>query len=178
MEVPMLGAESELQLPAYITATTTQDPSSVFDLHLRTPQCWIFNPLSGARDWTCNFTVTSQICPLHHNGNSGNFILSFIPLDRAGLFLVFFVCLFVCLFGHTLGMWKFLVQGSNPDPQPTVPQGNFQAGCFYCTLSALFCLSWGIAFFWSLSPLWWKEYYLIPSFIPQPSEILNLDYPW
>ena len=27
MEVPRLGAESELQLPAYTTATATRDPS-------------------------------------------------------------------------------------------------------------------------------------------------------
>ena len=35
MEVPRLGVESELQLPAYTTATAAQDPSRVCDL---TPQ--------------------------------------------------------------------------------------------------------------------------------------------
>jgi len=33
MEVPGLGVESELQLPAYTTATATQDLSRVCDLH-------------------------------------------------------------------------------------------------------------------------------------------------
>ena len=33
MEVPRLGVKLELQLPAYTTATATQDLSHVFDLH-------------------------------------------------------------------------------------------------------------------------------------------------
>ena len=33
MEVPRLGVESELQLPAYTTATAMQDPSSICNLH-------------------------------------------------------------------------------------------------------------------------------------------------
>ena len=33
LEVPRLGARSELQLPAYATATATRDPSLVCDLH-------------------------------------------------------------------------------------------------------------------------------------------------
>ena len=33
MEVPRLGVESELQLPAYTIATATPDLSHVFDLH-------------------------------------------------------------------------------------------------------------------------------------------------
>ena len=31
--MPRLGAESELQLPAYTTATAAQDPSCVYGLH-------------------------------------------------------------------------------------------------------------------------------------------------
>ena len=34
MEVPRVGVESELQLPAYTTATATPDLNYVFDLHL------------------------------------------------------------------------------------------------------------------------------------------------
>ena len=33
MEVPMLGIELELQLPAYTTVTAMGDPSHVCDLH-------------------------------------------------------------------------------------------------------------------------------------------------
>ena len=34
MAVPRRGVKSELQLPAYTTASTTQDPSRIFDLHM------------------------------------------------------------------------------------------------------------------------------------------------
>ena len=50
MEVPRLGVESELQLPAYTTATETQDPNHVCDLHKGLGQCRILNPLNKARD--------------------------------------------------------------------------------------------------------------------------------
>ena len=43
MEVTRLGVESELQLPAYATATATQDLSHVFDLHLNSQQHQILN---------------------------------------------------------------------------------------------------------------------------------------
>ena len=61
MEVPKLGVESELQLLAYATATATQDPSGVWDLHHSSQQCWILNPLNEARDQTRNLMVPSQI---------------------------------------------------------------------------------------------------------------------
>uniref|UniRef100_A0A8D0WMK8 Retinol binding protein 7 n=1 Tax=Sus scrofa TaxID=9823 RepID=A0A8D0WMK8_PIG len=38
-----------------------QDPSSIFDIHHSSWQCWILNPLIEARDGTYNLTVTSQI---------------------------------------------------------------------------------------------------------------------
>ena len=44
MEFPRLGVQSELQLLAYATATATQDPSCVCDLHLSSRQCQILNP--------------------------------------------------------------------------------------------------------------------------------------
>ena len=43
MEVPGLGVELELQLPAYTTATETQDLSHGCDLHHSSWQCWILN---------------------------------------------------------------------------------------------------------------------------------------
>ena len=60
MEVPRLGAQSELQLLAYTTATATQDLSRVCDLHCSSWQCWILNTLSKAKDPTCVLMVTSQ----------------------------------------------------------------------------------------------------------------------
>ena len=61
MEVPRLGIKSELQPPAYTTAIATQDPSHVCDLYLSLGQCWILNPVSEARDWTCVLMDTSRI---------------------------------------------------------------------------------------------------------------------
>ena len=49
---PRLGMQSELQLPVYTTATATQDPSLICDLHRGSRQCGILNPLSEARDLT------------------------------------------------------------------------------------------------------------------------------
>ena len=62
MEVPRLGVQSQLQLPAYTTATATKNPSHICDLHRISQQHWILNPLSNARDWTRNLMVLSRIC--------------------------------------------------------------------------------------------------------------------
>ena len=59
VEVPRLGAKLELQLPAYTTATAIRDLSHICDLHHSSQQCWIFNPLSKARDQTCIFMDNS-----------------------------------------------------------------------------------------------------------------------
>ena len=53
MEVPRPGVKSELQLPAYVIATTMSGPSHVCDLHCSSQQCQILDPLSDARDQTC-----------------------------------------------------------------------------------------------------------------------------
>ena len=61
MEVPRLGVNSELQLPAYTTTTAMQDPSHICDLHQSSQQHRILKPLSEARDRTCILRDTSQI---------------------------------------------------------------------------------------------------------------------
>ena len=61
MEVPRLGVESEFQLPAYTTATATQDLSHVCDIDHSSRHCWSLNPLSEARDEICVLMDTSQI---------------------------------------------------------------------------------------------------------------------
>ena len=69
MEVPRLGVESELQLPAYTTATATPDPSHVFNIHHCSQQHQILNLLSKARDQTRILMDTIRIFnPLSHNG--------------------------------------------------------------------------------------------------------------
>ena len=52
MEVPRLGVKSEMQLPAYTTATATWDRSHVCSLHHSSWQRQILNPPSEARDQT------------------------------------------------------------------------------------------------------------------------------
>ena len=59
MEVPRIGVEPELQLPA--TATTTCDQSLVCDLHHRSLQGGDLNPLSKVRDQTHILMDTSQV---------------------------------------------------------------------------------------------------------------------
>ena len=59
LEVPRLGVESELQLPASTTATEMRDPSHVCDLRHSSRQHRILNPLSKARDWTHILVDTS-----------------------------------------------------------------------------------------------------------------------
>ena len=62
MEVPRLGVQSELQLPAYTTATATSDSSHTCNLHYSSRQRQILNPLREARVQTGNLIVPSRIC--------------------------------------------------------------------------------------------------------------------
>ena len=50
MEVPRLEVKSELQLLAYATAIAMWDLSCICDLHHRSQNYQILNPLSRARD--------------------------------------------------------------------------------------------------------------------------------
>ena len=53
IEVPRLGVQLELLLPAFATATATLDPSHICDLYHSSWQCRILSPLRDARDGTC-----------------------------------------------------------------------------------------------------------------------------
>ena len=61
VKVPRLGVQSELQLLAYTTATSTQDTSHVCNLDHSLWQRWILNPLSEARYWTCRLMDTGSV---------------------------------------------------------------------------------------------------------------------
>ena len=50
-KLPAKG-QSELQLPAYTTATATWDLSQVWDLNYSSWQYQTLNPMRKARDWT------------------------------------------------------------------------------------------------------------------------------
>ena len=87
MVVPRLGVESELQPPAYTTATAMQDPSCVCDLHHSSRPRWILNPRSEARDPTNVLTGTTWVPnPLRHNGNSTTYYL-----NRINFFLSYLI---------------------------------------------------------------------------------------
>ena len=60
MEIPRLGVELELQLPAHATATAMEDPSHICDLR-SSQQDWIHNSLSKVRDRTSILMDTSQV---------------------------------------------------------------------------------------------------------------------
>ena len=61
-EVPRLGLKLELLPLAYARATAMPDESQICNLHYSSRQCQILNPLSEARDRTCNLMVPSRIC--------------------------------------------------------------------------------------------------------------------
>ena len=48
----LLGVKSEVQLPAYATATATRNLSHICDLHHSSGQPQVLNPLSKLRDRT------------------------------------------------------------------------------------------------------------------------------
>ena len=62
MEIPRLRVYLELWLLAYATATAKWDPSRICNLHHRSWQCLILNPLRKARDQTRNLIIPSWIC--------------------------------------------------------------------------------------------------------------------
>ena len=61
-EVPRLGVQLELQLPAYATATAMRHPNRAFDLHHGSQQCQILNSLREARNRTRILVDPSKIC--------------------------------------------------------------------------------------------------------------------
>ena len=79
LEVPRLGVESKLQLPAYATATATWNPNLICDLHHSSWQCQILSPLNEARDRTRIVMDTGRIC--YHRAMMGTLAICFSPLD-------------------------------------------------------------------------------------------------
>ena len=90
MEVPRLGAESELHLLAYTTATAMRDSSCICS-----QQRQILKPLNEARDWTWILMDTSWVC----NGWA---------TMGTPVFWGFF-CLFVCFYFLGPHLWPMEV---------------------------------------------------------------------
>ena len=62
MEVPRLGVELELQLPAFTTATATQDPSRICDLYHSSRQCRILNEWDVLNIVLCSIWTLPPFC--------------------------------------------------------------------------------------------------------------------
>ena len=62
MEVPRLGVQSELQLPACATAAALWDSSRMGKLYRNSQQHQILNGFSEAGDGTHIFMDASQVC--------------------------------------------------------------------------------------------------------------------
>ena len=69
MEVPRLGVELQLQLPAYITATATPHPSCICNLYHSSRQRQILNLLSEARILLRLHGYQSDLFLLSHDKN-------------------------------------------------------------------------------------------------------------
>ena len=61
MEFPRRGSQIGATAASLHHSTAMQDPSHAYDLQHSSRQHWILNPLSEARDRTCNLMVPSQI---------------------------------------------------------------------------------------------------------------------
>ena len=82
MEYGSSQVKSELQLPAYTTATAMLDPSSICNLYHSLPHCQILNPLNEARDWTYVLTDTSQVH--YHWATTGTSGITILILQNLG----------------------------------------------------------------------------------------------
>ena len=83
MEVPRLGVQSELWLPAYTKATAMPDLSRVCDLHHSSRQHWILNPLSTEARGGIHILMDPSLVhePLSHKGKSILPIFLFFSLN-------------------------------------------------------------------------------------------------
>ena len=63
MQVPRLGVELELQLPAYSITAAVPDLSSVFNLYHSTWQHWILNPLRPGIEPAFSWILVGFVIP-------------------------------------------------------------------------------------------------------------------
>ena len=101
MEVPRLEVELELQRPACSTTTAMSVLSCICNPCHSLQQCWILNPLSEARGWTCILqTLCLVLNSLNHNGNSRIsmsfwWIGPFILYNVSSCVIIFFALKFI-----------------------------------------------------------------------------------
>ena len=73
-----IGSQASGRVGAYTRATATSDLSRVCNLHHSSRHCRLLNPLSGARDGTCNLMIPSRI----------RFLCSMMGTPGAGIFKI------------------------------------------------------------------------------------------
>ena len=112
MEVPRLGVKSEMQLPAYTTATAMPDPSCLCDLYHSSWQCRILNPLSEAKDWTCVLMDTNWLCYRWAMMGTPNFC--FLIYNQMKVHTLYLVMLFIKTRFSTLKVIIFFPKWNRP----------------------------------------------------------------
>ena len=93
MEVPRLGVNLELQLPAYTTATAMWDPATYAAYTTAQGNAGSLNPLSEARDGSCILMDTSWIHFRCTTEGTPQFVFMFVSLfwfcKQVHLYLLF-----------------------------------------------------------------------------------------
>ena len=113
MEIPRLGGPSDLQLPAYVTATAMQNlsRSATYVTAHSNAKSLTYSARPGIKPATSLFLVRFVSAVPHpelqvRKKSYWNTCLSYIFSPR--------LILFIYLFCHACSTWKFLGQGSNP----------------------------------------------------------------
>ena len=121
IEVPRLGVELELHLPACTTATAAPDTSGICNLHHSSWQCQILNSLSEARDqthilmdWT-SWGSTENLSWVHYHWATMGTLTTIFNFDKIQSDFYFVTHSFGALAKHT-----------NPDPRSwkSIPLGS------------------------------------------------------
>ena len=159
MEVPRLGVEPELQLPAYTTAATAmQELSHICNLHDNSRQCRILNPLSKARDRTWVLVDTSWV--RYFSATTGTPMFSFIGNCQ----IVFQSSCTILLFHQNIesSCWSTSLPTLGAVSVLDFYHSTVVSHCLYCYL-VLICIPWwhmmwricSYAYLPSVNLLWW-----------------------
>ena len=105
-EVPRRGVQSELQLLAYATAIATPVLSCVCDLHHSSQQHRSLNPLSKARNRTCNLVVPSQIRFCCATTGTPTMCILCLLMEHLNLYAKFSLEILYLIRFHNICCWK------------------------------------------------------------------------
>ena len=107
VEVPRLGVELELLLPAYTEAV--QDPSFICDLHHSLQQCQTLKPLNEPGEWTWILMDSGQI--RYCWATTGIRSVTFHKLQLTFHKLLYGICIFTILLCIIWNGFQFIYDG-------------------------------------------------------------------